>query len=73
MLIANDEPMYLEMLSYKFQNTNKCTVDKAINGEEALELVKSNYNAEPKSFYDLILLDLKMPICDGFEACKQIC
>ena len=57
------------MLSYKFQNTNKCTVDKAINGEEALELVKSNYNAEPKSFYDLILLDLNMPICDGFEAC----
>ena len=57
------------MLSYKFQSTNKCRVDKATNGEEALELVKSNYNAEPKSLYDLILLDLNMPICDGFEAC----
>ena len=31
-LIANDEEMQLEMLSFKFLNTNKCVVDTAING-----------------------------------------
>lgn len=25
------------------------------------------------SMYDLVVLDLDMPVCDGFEACKSIC
>ena len=64
--------MQLEMLVYKFQKTEKCKVDKALNGFEALDLVNQKFNKEPQQFYDLILLDLHMPITDGYEACKKI-
>ena len=64
--------MQLEMLQYKFQATQKCKVDRAMNGFEAFDLVNSKFNAEPQQFYDLILLDLHMPISDGYEACKKI-
>jgi DNA-binding response OmpR family regulator len=39
--------------------------DEAENGLEAVELVKSNR-------YDCVILDIMMPILDGFSACKQI-
>ncbi len=40
-------------------------VDVALNGEEALELIRSN-------LYDLILMDIQMPVMNGLEATKQI-
>jgi len=39
--------------------------DVALNGKEAIELVEKNR-------YDLILMDLQMPVMDGFEATKVI-
>jgi len=40
-------------------------IDHAINGKEAVELASKNC-------YDLILMDLEMPIMDGFEASQKI-
>jgi PAS domain S-box-containing protein len=40
-------------------------VDKASNGKEALDKISSNT-------YDLILMDIQMPVMDGFEATKII-
>jgi len=42
-------------------------VVEAINGLEALELV-----TQQQKKFDFIILDLNMPIMDGFDACKQI-
>src|SRR5207245_9429547 len=41
------------------------TVVKAYNGEEALQQVQQE---QP----DLILLDVMMPLLDGFEVCKRL-
>lgn len=43
----------------------KCEVDGAENGYIALEKLRSNE-------YDIILMDIQMPIMDGYEATKNI-
>ncbi len=44
-------------------------VDIANNGEIALEMVK---NSGDPSKYDIILMDLQMPVMDGFTATREI-
>ena len=44
-------------------------VDTAENGAEAVEKVK---RSKPGG-YDLVLMDVQMPVRNGYEATKQIC
>ncbi len=43
----------------------KATADVAFNGAEAIDLLKKNH-------YDIVMMDLQMPIMDGYEAIKII-
>jgi len=43
----------------------KCEVTEAVNGLEALQLLSEKE-------FDVILMDLQMPVMDGFEAARQI-
>ncbi len=63
-LIVDDEPDSLEYLKLVLKNMVK-KVDKAKNGEEAVEMAN-------KKEYSLVLMDIKMPVLDGLEASKAI-
>jgi CheY-like chemotaxis protein len=55
----------------------KFEIDVACDGKEAVEqyeqnLVKECFNSECERFYKLIIMDIGMPIKDGYEASKEI-
>jgi CheY-like chemotaxis protein len=62
-LVANDCEFQLMQIGLILKNS-KIEVTEAINGLEALEHVTVS-----KKRFDFILLDLGMPIMDGFDAC----
>lgn len=63
-LIADDDERILRLLKDFFE-FNKYKVDLAMDGEEALEKFKDKE-------FDLIILDVMMPIYDGWIVCKEI-
>jgi len=62
-LIADEDPTVVLLLQRALADDFDVTV--AENGQRAVELAAS---AQP----DIILLDLGMPVLDGFGACRQI-
>ncbi|MBF0287468.1 MAG: hybrid sensor histidine kinase/response regulator [SAR324 cluster bacterium] len=63
-LIVDDNPKNIQVLGQMLNEQNYKIV-VATNGAEA---VKAAQAVQP----DLILLDVMMPVMDGFEACKQL-
>jgi DNA-binding response OmpR family regulator len=61
-LIVDDEPKNIDYLEQELEGFGYSTISAA-NGEEALAIVRTN----PPS---LILLDVMMPVMDGFETCS---
>ncbi|MDX1829687.1 MAG: PAS domain S-box protein [Lutibacter sp.] len=65
-LIAEDEEvnvLYLETIIHAFAD---CTIIHAKNGKEAVDIIKQDKTI------NIILMDLKMPVMNGFEATKEI-
>lgn len=63
-LIVEDNALN-RMLAEKFMKSWGMKVDAVENGAEALEKIK-------KKNYDIVVMDLQMPVMDGYEAAKQI-
>ena len=63
-LLVEDEPMISEPFKIILSAEKDMVVDVAANGLQALE-----YFA--KKHYDVILLDLMMPVCDGVGFLRQ--
>ena len=64
-IIAEDDDINYYYLSRLFANT-KFKILRAFNGKEAIELVEQNPDVK------LVLMDIKMPIMNGYEAARHI-
>jgi signal transduction histidine kinase/DNA-binding response OmpR family regulator len=64
-LIAEDNEVNMKLLQQIFNRYTNIKPSYAINGQEALDLALKNR-------YDLILMDVAMPILDGLSATKEI-
>ena len=66
-LLVEDNELNSE-ITVEILNGYGCQVDTAGNGAEAVKKIK---NSKPGS-YDLVLMDVQMPVMNGYEATKQI-
>ena len=65
MLLAEDIAINRMILTQFTQNWWQLNPDQVSNGQEALEAAR-------RTQYDLILMDVRMPTMDGYEATRQI-
>ena len=66
-LLAEDNELNMEIAEFMLQSAG-AEVTKAWNGQETVELFR---NSEPGEF-DVILMDIMMPVINGYEATKMI-
>ncbi|GAK12906.1 response regulator transcription factor [Geomicrobium sp. JCM 19039] len=63
-LVVDDEPSIVTLLTYNFEQAGY-VVDAAVDGEQAVEQALAHV-------YDVIVLDLMLPVFDGLEVCRRL-
>ena len=66
-LLAEDNELNMEIAEFVLQNVG-ADVTKAWNGQEAVELFRKS----EQGGFDIILMDIMMPVMNGYEATKMI-
>ena len=64
-LIAEDEPANFIYIEEVLKITH-AKILKAVNGKEAVDIISQNNKV------DIIIMDIKMPVMDGYEATRRI-
>ncbi len=63
-LVVDDEKLIVKGLRFSLEQDGM-EVDCAYDGKEAIDLARQHE-------YDVVLLDVMLPVYDGFEVCQQI-
>ena len=66
-LLAEDNELNMEIAEFMLQNEG-AVVTKAWNGQEAVDIFRKSRSGE----FDVILMDIMMPVMNGYEAAKMI-
>ncbi|MBP7652520.1 response regulator [Candidatus Dependentiae bacterium] len=64
-LAVDDNDMNLKLIEIMLEKMGYKNIDFALDGEEAVKMAENNK-------YDLILMDIQMPVMNGIEAFKMI-
>ncbi len=65
LLLVDDDKFLIDMYSLKFRE-NGFDVETVFGGQEALDKIKES------DTFDIVLMDLIMPVMDGFELLERI-
>src|SRR5207245_9022253 len=65
LLVVEDNEAYRRILVYRLRKIGKFDIREAANVQQAIDAVRADLP-------DLIFMDLKMPVMDGWEATKRI-
>ena len=71
MVIAEDNKLN-QMVLVKMLEKLGCRVDVAENGRDALSRMKFTLPPEERPRYDIIFMDIQMPVLDGLKATSMI-
>jgi CheY-like chemotaxis protein len=66
-LLCEDHPLNQELMLALLENQGMI-VELAENGQQGVEMFRNS----TLGFYDIILMDIRMPVMDGYEATRQI-
>ena len=66
-LLVEDNELNREV-AVEIIGTTGVSIETAANGKEAVEMIFKSKNR----YYDLVLMDVQMPVMDGYEAARQI-
>lgn len=66
-LVAEDNELNMEIIAYVLDDMG-FTVDKTTNGQEAVDA----FEQSPVGRYDIVLMDVMMPVMDGLTAAYRI-
>lgn len=66
-LLVEDNELNRE-IAVEIIGSTGVTIDTAVNGLDAVNIVSQS----PEGFYQMILMDIQMPVMDGYEATRQI-
>ena len=69
-LLVDDSPTIVKMVCLMLRHQGH-TVSTAENGEAALQQLERQWQSQQKG-YDVILMDLQMPVMDGVETTRRI-
>lgn len=66
-LVAEDNELNMEIICAFLENLG-CRADSAFNGQQAVE----QFEKSPAGYYNMIFMDVMMPVMDGLEAAHLI-
>jgi CheY-like chemotaxis protein len=70
-LVVDDAPSILKMTAMLLTKKGH-RVEQAVNGAVALEKITATFGGREARHYDVVLMDLQMPVMDGAEAIRRI-
>ena len=67
MLLAEDNDLNAEIATELLAERG-LLVDRAVDGQKCVEMLQN----APEGFYDIVLMDIQMPVMDGYAAARAI-